>query len=258
MALSRTLKCMKTERWPLRGAFLPQGRQLWEQPWPAWQDEVIKKKDKQAKSDRYMLNASGSIGWISFVRNSRFCLGPHTWGRSLKSILAPFSHSESSFWETPKIIIPISPISCWLLLLAFFDFPSYWLSSIPLVIVVFYCCLSLLLVISNAVGYHHYCWLSSMLLVIIVVFYCWPTQLLVIIVSSLRNHFLLFFFTNFIRLVSSMPLLSIFRGMRRNEIKREIMYIIFICWTFDQDLKVLMSNRLQRSSSPLPCLIFVF
>ena len=174
-----------------------------------------------------MLNASGSIGWISFVRNSRFCLGPHTWGRSPKMILAPFSHSESSFWESPKIINPISHISCWLLLLAIFDFPSYWLSSIPFVIVVFYCCLSLLLVISNAVGYHHYCWLSSMLLVIIVVFYCWLTQLLVIIVSSLRNHFLLFFFTNFIRLVSSMPLLSIFRGMRRNEIKRKIMYIIF-------------------------------
>ena len=98
-----------------------------------------KKKGKQAKSDCYMLNASGSMGWISFVRNSRFCLGPHTWGRSLKSILAPFSHWESSFWETPKIIIFMSPISCWLLLLAIFDFPSYWLSSIPLVIVVFYC-----------------------------------------------------------------------------------------------------------------------
>ena len=149
-----------------------------------------KKKGKQAKSDRHMLNASGSIGWISFVRNSRFCLGPHTWGRSPKMILAPFSHSESSFWETPKIINPISRISCWSSFLVIFDFHCYWL--------------------------------SSMLLVIIIGFYCWPTQLLVIIVSSLRNHFLLFFFTNFIRLVSSMPLLSIFRGMRRDENKRKI------------------------------------
>ena len=46
ISIAMTLNCMKTEQWPLRGAFLPQGRQLWEQPWPAWQDEVIKKKDK--------------------------------------------------------------------------------------------------------------------------------------------------------------------------------------------------------------------
>ena len=108
-----------------------------------------------------MLNASGSIGWISFVRNSRFCLGPHTWGRSPKMILAPFSHSESSFWESPKIINPISHISCWLLLLAIFDFPSYWLSSIPFVIVVFYC------FFFSVIGYQQCCWLSPLLLVII-------------------------------------------------------------------------------------------
>ena len=40
---------MKTEKWPLQGAFLPQGRQLWEQPWPAWQDEVVKERQTNKK-----------------------------------------------------------------------------------------------------------------------------------------------------------------------------------------------------------------
>ena len=58
------------------------------------------------------------------------------------------------FWNTPKIINPISPISCWLSLLVIFDFPSYWC----IISVVGYHCCCIFLVI----GYHQCCRLSSL------------------------------------------------------------------------------------------------
>ena len=204
---------MKTEKWPLRGAFLPQGRQLWEQPWPAWQDEVVKERqtnkkillhikcawqgeeiNRKANKQREIVTCwthlAPLVGSVLFATPG-FALDP-TPGEDLQKWTWRLFLTRSAAFRRPpsKIIYPISRISCWSSFLVIFDFHCYWL--------------------------------SSMLLVIIIGFYCWPTQLLVIIVSSLRNHFLLFFFTNFIRLVSSMPLLSIFRGMRRDENKRKI------------------------------------
>ena len=137
----------------------------------------------------------------------------------------------------------MSPISCWLLLLAIFDFPSYWLSSIPLVIVVFYCCLSLLLVIINAVGYH--------------------CCFLLLTYPVVGDHSLKLEKPLFALLLHKLHQTCLFHAIAVdiswNEMKSNSAenhnYIIF---RFDQDLKVLISNRLQRSSSPLPCLIFVF
>ena len=151
MALSRTLKCMKTERWPLRGAFLPQGRQLWGQPWPAWQDEVIDRKaNRQNVIVTCWTRLAPLVGSVLFATPG-FALDP-TPGEDLQKVSPRLFLTWFRFWGSLKIINPISPISCWLSLLVIVDFPSYW--CIISAVGYHCCCISLLFVIINAVGYH--------------------------------------------------------------------------------------------------------
>ena len=153
MALSRTLKCMKTERWPLRGAFLPQGRQLWEQPWPAWQDEVIKKKDK-------MWSLHVERIWLHWL--DQFCsqLQVLPWTPHLGKI---FKKYPSAFFSLGKQLLgdPQNhyPHLTYQLLVVIVGY--LWLSQLLVVInSVGYRCF--LLLSFSVIGYHQCCWLSSL------------------------------------------------------------------------------------------------
>ena len=164
MALSRTLKCMKTERWPLRGAFLPQGRQLWEQPWPAWQDEVIKKKDK-------MWSLHVERIWLHWL--DQFCsqLQVLPWTPHLGKI---FKKYPSAFFSLGKQLLG-GPQN---------HYPH--LTYQLLVVIVGYLWLSQLLVVINSVGYR--CFLLLSFSVIGYQQCCWLSPLLLVIINAVGYH----------------------------------------------------------------------
>ena len=144
-----------------------------------------------------------------------------------------------------------------------------------LVVIVGYLWLSQLLVIINSVGYR--CFLLLSFSVIGYQQCCWLSPLLLVIINAVGYHRCFLLLTYPVvgdhSLKLEKPLLALllhklhqtclfhaiavdisWNEMKSNSAENHN-YIIF---RFDQDLKVLISNRLQRSSSPLPCLIFVF